>query len=124
MRTDNRADFTSDNIGNRKNRGLNTTDFLKLCCLIEPKKSKPILSKIIEGDIEITNYMKELTMKNISLEIIQEIERTRSENNKNWMDLIKLAFEHAPEESKLIIGRVNDQDDKITELYKKLSETL
>jgi len=121
---DDRANFASDNIGNRKNRGLNTTDFLKLCCLIAPEKSKPILDKIIEGDIKITNHMKELTMKKLSLQIIEEIERTRSENNKNWMDLIKLAFDHAPEESKLIISRVNDQDDKITQLYKNLSETL
>ena len=32
--------------------------------------------------------------------IINKIEIIRSKNNKNWMDLLRLAFKYAPKEAK------------------------
>ena len=39
--------------------------------------------------------MKKSNLKKVNT-IIKEIENTRSKNNKNWMDLLRLAFKHAP----------------------------
>lgn len=103
-------------------RSLNTTDVLKLCSLMFPEKTKPILDRIIRCDERILVLTKELSMKT-SLEIIKEIEDVRAENNTNWMDLIRLAFEHAPEEAEIIMGRIHENDETITNLFKTLSET-
>ncbi len=56
------------------------------------------------------------------LNIIDEIEKVRSGNNINWMDLLRLAFVHAPEEAKKLTKKINDEDNKISELFKKLSK--
>ena len=40
---------------------------------------------------------------NSYLAIIKQIEKVRSKNNKNWMDLYRLAFAVAPTESVKII---------------------
>ena len=56
------------------------------------------------------------------LEIIDEIEKVRTTNNVNWMDLLRLAFTHAPEEAKILVGKINIEDDRISELFKKLSD--
>jgi len=55
------------------------------------------------------------------LEIIDAIEKVRSKNNVNWMDILRLAFKHAPEEARALIGKVNECDDEISQLLKKLS---
>ncbi len=62
--------------------------------------------------------------KNINqyLNIIDEIEKVRSGNNINWMDLLRLAFVHAPEEAKKLTKKINDEDNKISELFEKLSK--
>ena len=36
------------------------------------------------------------------LKIIDEIEKVRTRNNVNWMDVLRLAFKHSPEEAKKI----------------------
>ena len=56
------------------------------------------------------------------LKIIDEIEKVRSQNNVNWMDVLRLAFTHAPEESKKLMKRINQEDNKISELFEKLSK--
>ena len=55
------------------------------------------------------------------LEIINEIESVRSKNNVNWMDILKLAFKHAPNEAREIVNRINADDNKISSLLKELS---
>lgn len=56
------------------------------------------------------------------LEIINEIEKIRSKNNVNWMDILRLAFKHAPREARKIISNINADDNKISELLMKLSK--
>ena len=55
------------------------------------------------------------------LEIIDEIEKVRSGNNMNWMDILRLAFINAPEEAKKIMKKINNADNQISELFEKLS---
>jgi len=53
---------------------------------------------------------------------IDEIEQIRSSNNKNWMDLLRLALEVAPERAKVIVADIYKHDDKISKLVKELIE--
>jgi methionyl-tRNA formyltransferase len=59
--------------------------------------------------------------KMTDLEIINEIESVRSKNNVNWMDILRLAFKHAPDQAREIVGRINADDNKISSLLEKLS---
>ena len=59
--------------------------------------------------------------ENRKLKIINEIEKVRSKNNRNWMDLLRLAFKYAPVEAKKLIKKINRDDKKISNLLKKLS---
>ena len=54
------------------------------------------------------------------LKIIKEIEKVRAKNNKNWMELYRLAFSKAPNEAVNIIKKILIKDQKITSLAKKL----
>ena len=56
------------------------------------------------------------------LKIIDEIEKVRSSNNMNWMDILRLAFTNAPEEAKELMKKIDHEDNRISELVKKLSE--
>jgi hypothetical protein len=53
--------------------------------------------------------------------IINNIQKIRAKNNKYWMDLMRLAFKFAPNESSQIIKKINQQDQRISALLKKLS---
>lgn len=59
---------------------------------------------------------------NYYLSIINKIEKTRSKNNKNWMDLLKLCFKENPNESKKIVKEIFRSDSKISNLIKKLTK--
>jgi hypothetical protein len=54
------------------------------------------------------------------LGIIKKIEKVRAKNNKNWMDLYRLAFAKAPEESIKIIRNILKKDLTVSALAKKL----
>ncbi len=56
------------------------------------------------------------------LDIIDQIEKVRTKNNVNWMDLLRLAFIHAPDEAKLLMKKIDHDDNQISRLVKKLSE--
>lgn len=56
------------------------------------------------------------------LEIIDRIEAIRGRNNKNWMDLLRLAFKHAPEEAAEIMAGIYREDTEISELVKQLTD--
>ena len=64
--------------------------------------------------------MKKKLKLNHYLKIIKQIEKVRSKNNKNWMDLYRLAFAVAPNESVRIIKKILDKDKSITKLAEKL----
>ena len=56
------------------------------------------------------------------LNIIDEIEKVRSGNNMNWMDILRLAFTHAPKDAKELMKKIDHEDNRISELVKKLSK--
>ena len=56
------------------------------------------------------------------LKIIDEIEKIRTQNNVNWMDILRLAFTHAPKEAKNLMKKIDHEDTRISDLVKKLSE--
>ena len=66
--------------------------------------------------------MKEHNNVEHYLKIIDEIERIRTKNNVNWMDLLRLAFTHAPLEAKKLMGKIDNEDNRISNLMKKLSK--
>ncbi len=53
--------------------------------------------------------------------IIDEISKARRKNNHNWMKLLKLAMDVAPNKSKIILRQINNQDRKISKLVERLS---
>tara|TARA_X000000950_G_C13630864_1_gene543434 strand:+ start:46 stop:231 length:186 start_codon:yes stop_codon:yes gene_type:complete len=57
------------------------------------------------------NYMK----------IIDEIENIRKNNNKNWMNILRLAFQHSPKEASKLMSEIYKDDAKISKLVKKLT---
>ena len=60
-------------------------------------------------------------IKMTDLEIIDEIQKVRSKNNVNWMDILRIAFTHAPEETREVFKRITNDDNIINELSKKLA---
>ena len=76
------------------------------------------------------NYYKYKTTKqfiimkknsNKYLDTINKIEKARSKNNVNWMDILRLAFKLDPESAKKIMKKINHDDKRISNLLKKLS---
>ena len=60
--------------------------------------------------------------KNNYLKIINQIEKIRSKNNVNWMNILRLAFKLDPNSSIKIMKKINYDDKKISELLKKLTK--
>ena len=54
------------------------------------------------------------------LKIIDKIENIRKKNNKNWMNLLRLAFKNSPLEAAKIMSLIYKDDQKISKLVKKL----
>ena len=61
-------------------------------------------------------------MKKNYNKIINEIQKIRSKNNVNWMNILKLAFKLDPKNSAKIMKKINYDDKKISNLLKKLSD--
>jgi hypothetical protein len=55
-----------------------------------------------------------------NLRIIKKIEQLRAKNNKNWMDMYRLAFSVAPEKSVEVVKKILKKDIKLSSLAKKL----
>ena len=53
--------------------------------------------------------------------IINTIEKIRKNNNKNWMNLLRIAIKNSPLESKIVLKKINTNDKKISKLFSKLS---
>jgi hypothetical protein len=60
----------------------------------------------------LTNYNK----------TIDKIEKIRSKNNVNWMNLLRLAFKLDPKNAAKIMMKINYDDKKISKLLKQLSK--
>ena len=61
-------------------------------------------------------------MKEDYLKIINEVENVRKKNNKNWMDILRVAFSSDPKKSAKIFSRIYRDDKLISKLAKKLTK--
>ena len=61
-------------------------------------------------------------MKKNYIEIINKIQKIRSKNNVNWMNILKLAFKLDPKNAAKIMKKINYDDKKISNLLNKLSD--
>ena len=59
--------------------------------------------------------MKKNNNKKINryLSIINQIEKIRGKNNINWMNILRIAIKNSPEETKNLMLKINNQDNKI-----------
>ena len=60
-------------------------------------------------------------MKKNYNKIINQIQKIRSKNNVNWMNVLKLAFKLDPKKASKIMKKINYDDKNISKLLKKLS---
>ena len=65
--------------------------------------------------------MKKNKKYNFYSKKISQIEKTRKKNNKNWMDILRVAFRHAPEEARPILAEINKSDGEISRLLDQLA---
>lgn len=55
------------------------------------------------------------------LSLIDKIEKTRTKNNINWMDILRLAIKKSPKETVKLLKKINLSDEKISKILKKIS---
>ena len=67
-------------------------------------------------------YMKKNILYKKNIALINKIQKIRSKNNVNWMNLLKLSFKHDPKNAAKIMSNVFNDDKKISSLIKKLSK--
>jgi len=54
--------------------------------------------------------------------IINQIKEIRAVNNELWIQILQLAFEHAPKEAKEVFKRITACDKQINKLSEELGE--
>lgn len=54
-------------------------------------------------------------------ETLKQIEETRSKNNIEWMKILRIALEHAPEETQQVLRQIRKHDERVVALVKELS---
>ena len=55
------------------------------------------------------------------LNIVKKIELARSKNNKNWMDLLRLAIKKAPKQAKIILKELTIKIKISQSFFRKLN---
>ncbi len=63
--------------------------------------------------------MKRKTQFN-KIKIINDIEKVRKKNNKNWMDILRIAFKFAPDQASKVLSQIYQEDKRLNKLAKKL----
>lgn len=62
-----------------------------------------------------------MNKSNKYLKVIDQIQKIRSKNNLNWMNILRLAFELDPKRASKIMKKINYDDKKISKLLSKLN---
>ena len=60
-------------------------------------------------------------MKKNYNKIINQIQKIRSANNVNWMNILRIAIKKSPEQTINVMKKINSRDKKIADLFRKLS---
>ena len=75
----------------------------------------------VVSEINKFYIMKKQKNKKINYEkIINQIESIRKKNNKNWMDILRIAFKFSPSETAKTMSQIYKEDSRISKLSKKL----
>lgn len=64
---------------------------------------------------------KSINEKKKYTSVVDKIEEIRKNNNKNWMNLLRIALESSPKQSKLVLKKINTNDKKISKLFSELA---
>tara|TARA_B100001559_G_scaffold320593_1_gene333307 strand:+ start:2071 stop:2271 length:201 start_codon:yes stop_codon:yes gene_type:complete len=56
------------------------------------------------------------------IKIIDQIEKVRKKNNKNWMDILRIAFKYAPNQASRVLSEIYKEDKRLNMLAKKLTK--
>lgn len=67
-------------------------------------------------------YISVMVKNNKYLSVISKIEKIRSKNNVNWMNILRLAFKLDANQAKKIMQKINYDDKKISQLLNKLTK--
>ena len=59
-------------------------------------------------------------MKKKSNQVFKQIENLKKRNNKNWMAILKLAYDVRPKETLKILDQILKKDSQLINLAKKL----
>jgi hypothetical protein len=54
------------------------------------------------------------------LSAIDKIQKVRAKNNANWMDILRLAINHAPNEAINLMKKINKKDQAISKLFNRI----
>lgn len=55
-------------------------------------------------------------------DLIEQIARQRYRNNSYWMELLRIAYECDPDQTKEVLRKLNEGDKAVSELVRKLAE--
>ena len=67
--------------------------------------------------------MKKVSKKiSQGIKLVNQIQNIRSKNNKNWMDLLRIALKYSPKKSSIVLKKININDKKISALFDELSK--
>ena len=90
------------------------------------KKSKLFFEKnnyeLLEKRNKFDIYIKFINFSNYKkqFKLIDDIQNIRKRNNVNWMNILKIAFSKAPNETKKVFKKVSIDDNLINKKSKKL----
>ena len=55
------------------------------------------------------------------IKVINQIEKIRSKNNVNWMNILRLSFKLDPKKASKIMKKINYDDKRISKLLNQLT---
>lgn len=79
-------------------------------------KDNPDLPNSDYPDLSIQPVFKSDARAEYAMKVIDDIQAIRSKNNGNWMDILRLAYKHDPENASLIMEKIHSTDAEISEL--------
>jgi len=108
----------------RENQNTNTMTFLNLLAEIDEEKAKEQLNKIQLLDSQVIKLSDLLHMptEKTNLQLLDEIEIIRANNNKNWMDVVRLCFELDEKRAQAIFYKIKECDRQIRDKSKEIAD--
>ena len=71
--------------------------------------------------VNLYHKKKQKNLQN-KMDALDQIEKTRKKNNVNWMNILRESIKSSPTNTSGILKSINNDDKKITLLFKKLTK--